>query len=314
LKINYSDETLGDKQLPRVVSYTSSASAKFPPAHCLFDPREQLRRDSFVKDQLPLVPYDIHQVLLLTSATWADSRGAQLQWIDRLKRFYLSLLCTESAQTETLNAKKVQQRLVQVRDLLPGEASRVVVEGYLPCQDDQNGTNENGTNGDWVILGYLSNFLDYPARAIRLKNNQQQFCHVLHGVLCSIPETMIWQARNSAQEDGIEAGVTVSRALAHYFPDQYAIVGGAVGKIERQVVLPQIRSMSKIKNGRLQIRDIKPRQKVAMENDDQKSIQQIPAGAPSTRSVILKQPPTSEQIRQEALSLPFGFLPFYESS
>ena len=327
LKLQYSDQTLGDKQLPKVLSYSVRATNRQPltgdavSSHVL-DPREQLRENSFPDSHLLSTQagteHDVHNLLMLTSSTYSDSRSAQQEWAARLLSFYQSLLPTNA--TTGARGDVVRQRVIAPPDLVPAEASRIVIEGYLPKvnTDGNRETTSSKDSGSWVILGYLSNFSDYPTRACRIKNNQQQFCHVIQGLLCSIPETMCWHACYSSIDDDTNknVGIDLPSALAQHFPRRYPT----------PLVLPQIRSLEKTKHGRIQIRTIRP------PKSDDMTAPAPPTLGPTEPSrlnfgnqenkqerkarVTLIEPYvtlSTDQIRCEALSSPHDFLPFYPS-
>ena len=274
LRLQYTDQTIGDKQLPSVLHFRVRRTRDS--ASTMLDAREQLREKS--SSFLPAakgMESTIHNILILTSSTYVDSRTAQKEWIKRLSDYYLSLLPDDCENPK----QHVRQRVVTPSDLLPAEASRVVVEGHLPATDQ------------WILLAYISNFSDFPSRACRIKNNQQQFCHVLQGTLCSVPETMCWQASHS------KGSLQFPAALCHYHPDD---------------VVPQVKTFDTTKNGRLQLKSI------SLEDCKPASAKKKPSSirkdGPSRIKVLeLNGKASNQQIKGEALCTPFNFLPFYQS-
>lgn len=336
LKLNYCGKTLGDKQLPKVTMYVSPSTLmendNGHAKHCFVDQREQQRRASFpCPSAFSRIQYEIYQVLILTSATWADSRGAQQEWMNSLMEFYYSLV---GPAVRAVNKCLLRQRLMPPCDLLPGEASRIVLEGFIEDpisnvaagvdnknNDDTADDTEDEQVGNWVILGYLSNFLDYPTRSCRIKNNQHQFCHMLQGVICSIPETMRWQMNVNAFGDG---SVAISESLTKYFPCNYSEDTSTCESSVplRSLVLPKTRTVITTKNGRYQIQDLlqaeTPLYDIVSPTTIGKSGKLQPTNKARVSSKVksdgnrvLQGPPTKMQIQCEALSSPFGFLPFY---
>ena len=323
LKLKYAEQTLGDKQLPRVLHYSTidhqSYTSPYLPGLApsseqrgaefgFLDPREQARKSSFFKYPFPSIPTStVHHVLILTSATLADSRDAQQEWIEKLAGFYQSLINLEmNDDNKRTPEEMIRQKVVGPSDLLPGEASRLVLEGFLPLHDSSSKEKDKTDEEYWVILAYISSFLDYPSRACRIKNNQHQFCHVLQGTLCSIPETMAWQAENNDHETSEKHNeIRICKELTRYFAADSDEING-----ECTTKLPRIMSLGKTKQGKLQIQPMQIPLKVKKSSETVKRIRSRTSSIPTTLENIH---PTREQIQLEALSSPFEFLPFYSS-
>ena len=324
LNLKYSDQMFGDKQLPKFVHYSvgdtsgDSATSKCP------DQREKLQEESFLNNQIfpaeARIEHTLHKILILTSSTYSDSRSAQQELAERLQSFYLSLLPAQADAICSPGRDVVRQRLVAPPNLLPAEASRIVIEGYLPkFRTDKDGTillenTETKREGAWIILGYLSNFSDYPTRACRIKNNQQQFCHLIQGLLCNIPVTMCWHAAygtDTCVNDKANLGVTISAALARHFPSVYP----------NPLELPQSSSLEKTKNGRSQIRAIRPSNIEDSSPTAKKGlsgqsriVQRSNNSEEKKARLALIEPHftvRAEQVQGEAFSSPSNFLPFY---
>jgi len=334
LRMKFADQTVGDKQLPKFIYYScrertqvralaaGEDTATTMPS--VIDPREEHRRESFpdgstFKFEASSTQLDVHHILVLTPSTYFDSRCVQKNLADRLLSFYQSLLpahvVTDSAMVGRV---VVRQRVVSPLDLLSAEASRILIEGYL-LKQKKSERNNGSENGSWIVLGYLSNFSDYPTRACRIKNNQQQFCHVLQGVLCSLPETMRWltchgirPAKNSENNEGCW-NIFLSDFLAQNFPRHYP----------NPLVLPQVRALDKTKRGRVQIRTLRTLQTNKMSPicncTDSNDVSLQPPVAknneenkPRRAARIVQVAPlvklTATQIQGEALSSPHDFL------
>ena len=347
LKLQYSDQTWGDKQLPKVISYSTTPSYNSMNDDIGWeDPRDHLLQKSWAKHQTSThasTSLETHSVLILTSSTYYDSRSVQKEWAERMESFYRSLL-----PPECMGA--VRQRVVSSLDLLPAESSRMVVEGCLPgtIQADSHKSNNTCTNTqaeeqEWVILGYLSNFGDYISRSCRIKNNQQQFCHIIQGQLCKISETMCWQAAHATTAEAEQppgghtasSSIRFSEALARHFSGAFCCNDSpAISDDDHpgEMTLQQTHYLEKAKNGRVQVKPVplatsrqstksaagQPRAMEASRlhpSNDETSKSSTVTAKKSKALPLLEPsntPASRERIQAELLSSPHDFLPFYQ--
>jgi hypothetical protein len=133
-----------------------------------------------------------------------------------------------------------------------------------------------------VCLAYISNLQDYCTSSSAMRHGTtKEGLHVLQGTICSVAPTMDWIARNRSEQSSF----TLPRVLVHFSLSDRLLY-------TRKIVVN--------KNGKRFVEDIV----VAVDDDKSKPEQQH--GVPCE---IAK--PTSHRIRAEALSSPFGFLPFH---
>jgi hypothetical protein len=185
------DSRYWDRQLPVVRLLLTSAGDH---RDFLDDGRETTRRASWRKNGRKGRPWHerlarqpLIQVLALAGPSLeVDSRPLQNELLQHAGKFYRHLVPD----------RHIGVRAIPATELLPAEASRLVLEGSLPGCDEP------------VCLGYLSNLLDYASTGIR-HGTTREGLHALQGCLCSLPETLEWMLRNRAGE----RAVPVPRAL-----------------------------------------------------------------------------------------------------
>ena len=165
-------KTYWDRQLlvGHVVTTTSSSSL-------LLDKRELARVDSFKRDKkrswFQQTTGERIEVFCLTGNTLGESNAMQLRMANAIVDFYQSLLVADNDEP------RLRIRTATPPQLLPCEASRVIIEGSMAK--------------NLVTLGYVSNMTDYSTRGCKTKvGGSLGFCHMVHGVVCGIPETLEW--------------------------------------------------------------------------------------------------------------------------
>lgn len=258
LQQQHSGSKYFDRQLPIIHLLSCSSSSESP--SLIEDDREVIRRRTWCRkrrrpwhQQLCTDELDRWEILVLTGPLWeADARPIQEKTIQTIIDFF-----------QKLGDGKVSARVLDAEELLPAEAARVVVEGYC--------------DGETVCLGYLSAFLDYNANGINLRHGgtQQGLC-VLHGALCSVPETVDWMLQQQWQQEDTK-GVFLPECLLR-------------------------------KNTSLSSRSLPLIRRVVTSRKGGKKIVMPINKAKSTGK---SDKVTADEIRFEAASCPFDFLPFY---
>lgn len=256
------------------------------------------------------------ELLILTGPSLlADSRPMQLEVIDRMKQFYQQLLVSKNRADRDISNLCI--RAVPANELLLAESSRVVLEGTLV-----RGSNvAAGIQGEiigTVCLGYVSNFQDYCSKNIR-HGNTKESVHVLHGCFCSLPETLEWLLQLSTGQDCVELPPALL-SIPNCRPSQ------------------QLLPFSSHHQQRLHYR----RKIVASKKGGKKRVEQLPAHQPRggqhgnirntgskgidcnghlqhcldgrQKALLEGAQPTPDEIQLEALSSPFGFLPFFKGA
>jgi hypothetical protein len=290
-----------DKQLPLIhllacTSTNDDASTIMPTSSTTTTTtptREQLRRASWQTrpqrgwhQRLLLSHGVVWQVLAVTGPCLeVDSRPLQLQLVQLVLDWYRALV----------PHARVRARVVPPSQLLTAEASCVVLEGMI------RGRTKRGTTT--VCLGYVSNFLSYASRNVRLAGStRREGLHVLQGTLCSIPETMEWILRHS----------DCSSATHLTLPDCLVCHGGSrhLAWVRRFVVRKNgARIAQDVVAEPMVVVDVDSAETRATESSTTTTKQMALRSSPSSRSAAVVL--TEHEIRLEARSCPFNFLPFY---
>lgn len=231
------------------------------------------------------------QILAVTGPSLeADSRPLQRRIMERVRDLFEQLLKNDSDDEDdddnndnndsSSTAAAVRIRAVPAAELLPMESSRLVVQGFLPPLFEKP-----------VCLAYLSNLQDYCTGSELRHGTTKEALHVLHGMICSAAETMEWMCQNRATP----LSISVPRVLAC-----------ALERIvyTRTVVVSH-------KNGKRLVRDIVVA--AGDSHDDTNDVTNKPEAPPEETQSGAQQLTNLSvtRIRAEALSSPFGFLPFY---
>lgn len=261
-----------DRQLPLGhVMMTTSASAA--------DERERARLDSCQGKSWARQCQHGERIELfcLTGNTLSESNTVQLEMANAIAEFHQSLLVDKT------ECDCISLRAVEPRQLLPCEASRILVE--------------DKTIG--VILGYVSNMTDYCTRATNTRI-ASEYCHTVHGVLCSsIPETMEWMLQRNVVEHEDELGIGVNYPLSIQVQEQLGLFPPKEGVL----FVPFFQRLHRgSKNGTLKRTELsnvsKPRVIATNEKRPGKN-----------QPFVVRESPTAQQLRDERLSCPFDFLP-----
>jgi hypothetical protein len=221
------------------------------------------------------------QVILVTGPSLeVDSRPLQLAWMEHVQTMYTQL--APSAQ--------LILRSIPSDQLLPTEASRIVLEGYL----SHSNSNKNNTKTTVVELASLSNLLDYPSTGMKHGNSLDKQCvHVLQGKVGLVGEVLEWVLQHCPLDDNDDqTGVALPSCLDLQDDSKINFCRRIIQKKGgRRFVQPIITASSPPETPR----DIKP--KVVNQQRDEEI---------STRI-------TAHDIQLEAATCPFTFLPFYQN-
>ena len=209
------------------------------------------------------------QVLVVTGPSLAiDSRPLQLEWLERLERAYRQL------------APHVDLRIraIPAPDLMPTEASRLVLEGCVSRQNKQQ----------VVVLATMSNYLDFCSTGLRHGNSiDKRNVHLLHGTVCRAGLAVEWMLQHCQQS---ETGDSVQ------LPE-------CIRQGERLVFR---RRIVKKKGGKTFVQAI-PVARPPVAHPEPTILPAL--GVHKHNDAELTATP--ERIRQEAASCPFDFLPFF---
>lgn len=248
------------------------------------DPRETARIQSWNRPQnssrseskrppwhQKVQPQQQLQILALTGPSLAADSRPLQRQLMERVRAIYQQLAGDNGST------KVRTRVVPPTELAQMESSRLVVEGCCWPRT----TNQRPP----VCLAYLSNLQDYyccGSSTSKIRHGTtKEGIHVVQGTLCSIAETLEWVCQAHASAD--------------------------------RVPLPRLLRLSESSLAYVH--------KVTIKKGGKKVVEGIPAAASKNEAkndtkdlrfgeVDVLQP-TPERIRAEALSTPFGFLPFY---
>lgn len=207
------------------------------------------------------------QVLLVVGPSLSvDSRPLQLTWMHQIREFYLRLAPRAILKIRSTEPSKLMQH----------EASKLVLEGYLPQSGNQI-----------IQLATLSNLLDYCSQGLRHGNSIDKRCvHLLVGTVCHVGLASEWMIQHCVHgHESIHLPSFVS-------PEK---------------VIPFCRRIVRKKGGRQYVQTLPtPAHPPVQDSGSIVERESIP---------IISDPPfrqpTMERIKQEAASCPFDFLPFY---
>lgn len=284
----HKDKTYWDRALPRGHVCVSSSQH-------LFDERERQRRATFRHTKQKWweeVPAEQVGLLGMTICTLDESRRFQIEMADRIVDFHASLLIPERFCKSRRGTVMVRKRVVPASQLLPCEASRILIEGYLL--------------GGYVCLGFVSNCTDFVTRAMKTRcgGSYVEYVHSVHATCCSVTETLEWLAHNNLAKDEEETGVSLPPSLTltmgydHgatvFFPFERQVSAGKAGRKPVVKVLPATNPRT-IGDSLLN---------TTANNDD---IAHVPPKAKTP--FALDRMPTPEEVRAEVYMSPFDFLP-----
>lgn len=278
----HQQKTYFDRQLPlgQVITTTTTSS------NISRDPREVARLDSqTTKRQFG---GERIELFCLTGNTIGESNTMQLEMAHAIIDLHQSLLVSSSCRDVTL-------RTATPTELLPCEASRVVVEGII---------GEKAS----VTLGYVSNMTDYCTRGTQTKiGGAMGYCFSVHGVMCSILETVEWMLKQNIVEDNGELGIGVPPPLSIHLQEQLEMATS-----EGVLFVPFSRRIHRgKKNGTFRRTEIDKASKPRVIPTNGRGSMGTQSSRPNRGLLapLAKGPPTAQQIRDERLSCPFDFLP-----
>mmetsp|Transcript_12794 Transcript_12794/g.19833 ORF Transcript_12794/g.19833 Transcript_12794/m.19833 type:complete len:427 (+) Transcript_12794:2214-3494(+) len=160
----------------------------------------------------------------LTACSMDEAQRVQLQMVQQIIDFHQSLLLpltTRNEEEKHQSKPLLRTRIESPWHLLPCEASRIVIEGYLPPpslttanttkkmnkKNKKNPTSSTttvtGDDDSYVVLGYVSNFTDYLSRPCQTKygtsakGKDTEFVYTVHGILTRLSSTMNWMIVNN---------------------------------------------------------------------------------------------------------------------
>jgi hypothetical protein len=294
----HQDQTYWDRQLPvgHVVTTTSSSSS----STFSLDKRELARIDSFQKRGKTKLWFqqtsgDRVEVLSLTGNTWGESNAMQLRMVSIIVDFYKSLLVFNNNNNNNNNADErppIRIRTAAPPQLLPCEASRVIIEGEVEKK--------------LVILGYVSNMTDFGTRGVKTRiGGALGFCHAVHGVVCSIPETLEWMLAQNVTQDANELGIAIPSQLSVSLQEQLGMT-----PLDGALFLPFCRRVHRGKHGKVTRTELnsvsKPR---IIQPGGKLETDSICMSKPRKAPFVREGPVTAKDIADERMSCPFDFLP-----
>lgn len=282
----HQDKTYWDRQLPvgHVVTTTTSSSL------ALLDKRELARVYSFKSDKKrswsKQTTGERIEVFCLTGSTLGESIAMQLRMANVIVEFYQSLLVADNDEPP------LRIRTATPPQLLPCEASRVIIEGSLEKK--------------LVTLGYVSNMTDYSSRGCKTKiGGSLGFCYTVHGVVCSIPETLEWMLGQNVTEDSKELGIAIPSQLSVLLQEQLGQTS-----LEGVLFLPFLRRVHHGKDGKVTRTELSPASRPRiMQARGQLETQPIGISKPRKTVFVREGPSTARDVADERMSCPFDFLP-----
>jgi hypothetical protein len=309
--------TYWDRQLPRV--HIVSTTTTMPTKPC--DDREAARIQSWsdrgrhgghdakgttmaasLWHQRLAVSEQVQLLSVTGPSLEADSRPLQVNIMQQVRNMFQALVQQQhhhhhhhqqhsSRHTSSMQPPTVQLYAVPAEELLPMESSRLVVQGYLSSPSRP------------VCLAYLSNLQDYCSTTTAAATASVRGCdlrhgttkeglHVLHGTICSMAETMEWLSHNRARHHAIAVPPVLTERPGSALPPLLMYT-------RRVVIHPK---------GKRSVQDIvvPPANNTRSQSIPQKKLG--PTDSPTQKGL---HAPSIERIRGEALSSPFGFLPFH---
>jgi hypothetical protein len=237
------------------------------------------------------------QLLAVTGPSLeADSRPLQMHIMQQVRNLFQALLQEQHChQHSSRHASSIQPPTVQLCampavELLPMESSRLVVHGYLSSASRP------------VCLAYLSNLQDYCSTTTAAATASIRGCdlrhgttkeglHVLQGTICSLAEAMEWLSHHGARHHAIAVPSVLNERPGSALPSLLEYT-------RRVVIHPK---------GKRSIQDIV----VPPANNTKSQSQSRKLGPTESTTQKGLDAPSIERIRGEALSSPFGFLPFH---
>ena len=280
----HQNKTYWDRQLPvgHVINTVTSSSL-------LLDKRELARVDSFKRGKkrswFQQATGERIEVFCLTGNTLGESNAMQLRIAHVIVDFYHSLLVADN------DAPSLRIRTATPSQLLPCEASRVIIEGSIEEKI--------------VTLGYVSNMTDYSARGCKTKiGGFPGFCYTVHGMVCSMPETLEWMLGKNVTEDSNELGIAIPAQFSVMLQEQLGMTSQ-----DGVLFLPFVRCMHHSKNGKVARTELssacKPRIMQAHGR-----LEAHPTGIGKRKTAFVREgAATAQDVANERMSCPFDFLP-----
>jgi uncharacterized FlaG/YvyC family protein len=206
------------------------------------------------------------QILSMTGPSLAlDSRRLQIAWMNHLRNAYQQLA----------PKSRLQIRSVPVSALSPNEASRLVLEGFMPHDIKP------------IQLASLSNLLDYCSAGLRHGNSiDKRNVHLLQGSVCRVGLAVEWMLQHCQLGENHD-GIVLPDCLEH------------------QATISFCRRIVKKKDGRQFVQSISIPKPLPAATNVSDQYETLIFGDDTTMAM------TPERIRLEAASCPFDFLPFY---
>jgi len=258
------------------------------------DEREVARLQTFQSMQKTWVQQclgDRIELFCLTGNTISESNVMQREMVDSIVEFYQSLLLVHHDSS----SYEIKLWAVEPPQLLPCEASRVVVQGML--------------GKSVVILGYVSNMTDYSTRATKTKiGSSLGYCYAVHGVLCCIPETLEWMLQHNVIDYENEIGIGISPSLSGMVQEQLGM-----SPAEGVLFLPFVRRIHvNKKNGkvkRTELGNASAPRVIQSSSNPVEACHTTESGRLSRKPFVREGPLTAQDIQDERLSCPYNFLP-----
>lgn len=281
----HEEQTYFDRQLPlgRLITTFSSVGSG------------DNRRTNAASKRKSLCSGERIELLGLTGNTISESNTMQLELVNAIVEFHQSLLVMNDS------CKVLNVRMIEPQHLQPCEASRVVIEGIIML-----GTKKSRT----MMLGYVSNMTDYSTRAIKTKiGGSLGYCFAIHGVLCSIPETIEWMLQHNVIEYEKELGAGLPTKLSFHVQEQLGMAPPDKGVL----FLPFTRRLFHGKSGKMKRTELgnasKPRVIQAVSNSSPKQTLECTSAREEREPFVRKGPLTAQDIANERLMCPYGVLP-----
>ncbi|GKZ00184.1 hypothetical protein MPSEU_000971400 [Mayamaea pseudoterrestris] len=243
-------------------------------------PTLQTQRQSSWYRDLPL--HQDLQVLLVTGPSLSiDSRRLQISWMEHLRDVYQQLAPTS----------RLRIRSIQPADLSSAEASRLVLESYMPTTGSAISSSSKVDNQLTIELASTSNLLDYCSDGLKHGNSMDKGnVHLLHGSVCNVGFAVEWMLQHCKTVDHGCQGILLPNCIQH---------GAEINFCRRFI---------KKKGGKqfVQAIPLPAQQAVVAPTSGHDANATFGSGSDDVCG------PTIERIRKEAASCPFDFLPFYK--
>eukprot|EP00592_Proboscia_alata_P016387 CAMPEP_0194398710 /NCGR_PEP_ID=MMETSP0174-20130528/126258_1 /TAXON_ID=216777 /ORGANISM="Proboscia alata, Strain PI-D3" /LENGTH=640 /DNA_ID=CAMNT_0039195043 /DNA_START=95 /DNA_END=2013 /DNA_ORIENTATION=- len=177
------------------------------------------------RNRNPRIPNFAHvmervEILLLSTSDVDESQMLYAHLTNTILKLFQSLLCTEMDFSNATNQNNVRTRIREISpsELLPCEASCIVVEGFLPTTK-----MTKSSSNQYIELGRVSYFTDYISRALNTKHDLKtkggivnlsdgsKFIHTIHASLCCFENIIGWMLENNASSVTINQVYDISQ-------------------------------------------------------------------------------------------------------